>query len=342
MYRALPPATERWFKTRMRLKALRLQARALWKGRELRRMKRGRWGRGDILLFSTVRNEAVRLPWFLDHYRRLGVGHFLFIDNASDDGTRELLLDQGDVSLWHTGASYKRSRFGQDWITALMLRHGVGRWCVQVDADELLVYPHWQTRPLPALTEWLDRSGQRSFAAMLLELYPKGALGAQAYVPGTDPLTLLRWFDAGNHVLRHNPLLDCLLMQGGVRARNFFGTTPNRAPTLTKLPLVKWGRDSVWVNSTHSALPRALNRVYATYGGICTSGGLLHTKFLPLVVERSAVEKARGQHFGNAPVFADYYDAVMAAPDLWCAASTRYHGWRQLERLGLISRGGWV
>ena len=28
---------------------------------------------GDILLFSTFRNENVRLPYFLDYYRRLGV-----------------------------------------------------------------------------------------------------------------------------------------------------------------------------------------------------------------------------------------------------------------------------
>jgi hypothetical protein len=32
--------------------------------------------RGDVLLFSTVRNECVRLPYFLDYYRRLGVGAF--------------------------------------------------------------------------------------------------------------------------------------------------------------------------------------------------------------------------------------------------------------------------
>ena len=341
MYRPPPPRTAAWFEFRMRLKARRLQARALWKGRELRCLRRRRWGRGDILLFSTVRNEAARLPWMVQHYRRLGVGHFLFIDNASDDGTREFLLEQPDTSVWETAASYKAARFGQDWITALMLRHGLGHWCVQVDADELLIYPHWQTRPLPALTGWLERSGQRSFAAMMLELYPQGPLDAQPYRPGTDPVKVLPWFDAGNYTLRHNPLLDCLLMQGGVRARTFFGAMPNRAPTLTKLPLVKWGRDCVWVNSTHSALPRALNRVYAADGGMGTCGALLHTKFLHLVVERARVEKARGEHFGNAPVFDDYYDAVMAAPDLWCAASARYQGWRQLERLGLISRGGW-
>ena len=32
------------------------------------------------------------LPHFLAHYRGLGVGCFVMVDNLSDDGTREYLL----------------------------------------------------------------------------------------------------------------------------------------------------------------------------------------------------------------------------------------------------------
>ncbi len=65
----------------------------------------------DILAFVTVRNEIRRLPFFLDYYRRLGVSHFLFVDNGSTDGGRELLEGEDDASVWTTDASYKRSRF---------------------------------------------------------------------------------------------------------------------------------------------------------------------------------------------------------------------------------------
>ena len=44
-----------------------------------------------ILAFVTVRNEMIRLPYFLDHYRGLGVDHFLIVDNGSDDGTAAFL-----------------------------------------------------------------------------------------------------------------------------------------------------------------------------------------------------------------------------------------------------------
>ncbi|MFN7002503.1 MAG: glycosyltransferase family 2 protein [Roseinatronobacter sp.] len=326
----------------MRWKRRRLRARAMAKAHELRLIRSGRIKKGDILLFCTIRNEIERIDWFLHHYRRLGVGHFIFIDNDSTDGTREIVLAAPDTTVYLTQASYRAARFGMDWINWAMLRHGHGAWCVVADADELLIYPHWQTRPLPALTDWLERDGQSVLPAMMLELYPEGPLDAAPCLPGTDPTDVLSWFDAGNYTITHKPLLDCLLIQGGPRARHFFAEAPNRAPTLTKLPLIKWSFHNAWVNSTHSILPRTLNRCFAEEGGERISGVLLHTKFLATVVEKARIEKARGEHFGIAPVFDAYYDQLAHAPKLWCDHSTRFKGWEQLEELGLLSSGGWV
>lgn len=297
---------------------------------------------GAILGFSTVRNEAVRLPFFLDHHRKLGVDHFLIVDNDSTDGTREYLAAQPDVSLWHTTHSYRLSRFGVDWLTWLQMRHAHGHWCLTLDADEILIYPFHDTRPLPALTQWLDQQNRRSFGALMLDLYPKGRLGAQGYAPGDDPREILEWFDAGNYMGQKQDRLESLWIQGGPRARLFFSEAPRRAPTMGKVPLVKWNRRHAYVTSTHSALPRRLNHVYDTAGGEWASGVLLHTKFLPMIPEKSAEEKARGEHFANSALYDSYYDNLAADPDLWCAGSSRYRGWRHLEALGLMSRGTWL
>ncbi len=342
MLTPLPQWQDRWYALRMHWKRRRYRARAIFKARELDCLKRGTWHKTAILLFCTIRNEAERIDWFLSHYRKLGVDHFIFVDNASTDGTRETLLAQSDVTLYGTSASYKASRFGMDWINGLMLRHANGHWCVVADADEVLIYPYWESRPLRALTAWLDQECLPGLPAMMLELYPKGPLDKAPCFPGMDPCKALEWFDAGNYTITHKPLLDCLLVQGGPRARCFFAQTPQRAPTLTKLPLIRWSWHNTWVNSTHSILPRHLNRFFRTDGGENISGVLLHTKFLATVVEKSHIEQARGEHFGNAAVFDDYYSAVAQAPDLWCETSMRYEGWEQLESLGLISRGGWA
>ena len=151
----------------------------------------------DILLFSTLRNERIRLPFFLKYYRDMGVNHFVIVDNDSDDGSRQYLLDQPDVSLWTTDASYKRSRFGVDWLNWLQRKYAHGHWCLVVDPDEFLVYPFCDTRPLRALTDWLDASSIKSFGAMLLDMYPKGSAGCPALSrrpgPVRDRLLVRQW-----------------------------------------------------------------------------------------------------------------------------------------------------
>lgn len=331
-------------KYRLRWKRRRLLFRALRKRRQLSPVidRTAQIAPGAILAASTVRNEAVRLPYFLEHHRKLGVQHFLFVDNASDDGTREYLAQQPDVSLWSTPESYRLSRFGLDWLTWLMIRHAHGHWCLTLDADEILIYPHHDTRPLPALIEWLERTGRSSFGTMMLDMYPKGPVKAQEYRAGEDPFEALCWFDAGNYMIQKQPAHQNLWIQGGVRARCFFAEEPRRAPTMGKVPLVKWNRRYVYINSTHALLPRDLNRVYDEGGGEETSGLLLHTKFLHTIVDKSAEEKERGEHFANSALYESYYDALVENPDLWCEASTRLKSWRQLEAMGLMSRGNWI
>lgn len=329
---------------RLRWRRRMLRFRGLRKFSQMNRLidRTSSIGRHDVLLFATVRNEMVRLPYFLDHYRALGVSHFLFVDNGSTDETTAFLMDQLDVSVWTAAGSYRRSRFGMDWLTYLQFRYGAGHWSLTVDADEILIYPHHTTRPLPALVDWLESQGQSSFGALMLDLYPKQRLSQKHYVPGTDPFRHLCWFDGGNYHMRRKEDLQNLWIQGGVRARCFFASDPRRAPTLGKVPLVKWNRRYVYVSSTHSLLPRRLNRTYDMSGGENLSGVLLHTKFLDSIVERSAEEKRRGEHFANSSLYASYYDALTKDPTLWCKYSTRFTGWRQLEAMGLMSRGGWI
>lgn len=333
-----------WRAWMLRNKRRMLIARAIRKRRELSRVvdRTATIRRNAILCVMVIRNEAVRLPHFLAHHRRLGVSHFLVIDNGSTDGSAALLRDQPDVSLWSTHGSYRKSRFGLDWQNWLLLRYGHRHWCLTLDADELLVYPHWETRPLPALTRWLDDHGMHSFGTLMLDLYPEGRLSDREYLPGEDPLSILRWFDSGNYIVQVQPRMRNLWIQGGPRARTLFAEDPRRAPTLNKIPLVKWHWRFAYVNSTHSALPPRLNAVFDETGGERISGVLLHTKFLHTIVEKSAEEKTRRQHFADPARFGSYYDGLIADPVLRCETSQEYRGWRQLEGMGLISRGGWL
>ena len=330
------------YRLRLRRRYWRLRSRR--KGRELSSVvnRTAQIGPGDILLFCTFRNEDVRLPYFLDYYRKLGVDHFLMVDNDSSDGGQAFMADQPDVSLWTTKAAYGDARYGVDWLTALQGRYAHGHWALTVDVDEFFIYPFCDTRPLRALADWLDAAEVRSFGAMMLDMYPKGPVSTAHYAKGQDPFEIIPWFDPGNYTISRNPLMRNLWIQGGPRARMFFAGKPKQAPALNKVPFVKWHRAYTYVSSTHMLLPRGLNLVYDQQGGEKTSGILLHAKFLNTFGDRAAEESDRAEHYRKGQEYKSYSGASEADPDLWCQWSERYLNWRQLEALGLMSKGNWA
>ncbi|PTV93516.1 glycosyl transferase family 2 [Rhodobacter aestuarii] len=327
---------------RLRLKRRRLLWRALRARHALRRVENRTaiLKPEDILLFATMRNEALRLPYFLQHYRALGVAHFLIVVNDSSDGTLELLRHAPDVSVWSTQASYRASRFGMDWISWLLLHYGKRHWCLTVDADELLVYPGCETQKLQQLTAWLEAQGANSFGALMLDLYPPGPLSTAHSDPGDDPTKALPLYDAQGYTWEQQARFGNISIRGGPRKRCFFTDRPELAPHLHKIPLVKWNWRYAYVSSTHVALPRRLNRAFDARLNLPT-GVLLHTKFLEGAPERAKSEQLRGEHFTHCKDYDAYYAGVAADPDLSTAESCSYRGPQGLVEDGLMTPGAW-
>lgn len=333
-----------WTSYRMRLRRKRRLLRCIRKSRELTLTQDNTAAirPDDILLFCTFRNEGERLPYFLKYYRDLGVDHFLFVDNDSDDATADLIAGQPDISVWHTKGSYKDSNFGTDWVNSLLRNYGHEHWTLVVDPDEFFVYPFCDTRPLHALTDWLTASSVKSFGAMLLDMYPKGRLDEQQYERGQNPMEIAAWFDSGNYTQKRNPELGNLWIQGGPRSRMFFADNPQKAPALNKIPLVKWDRRYTYVSSTHMLLPRGLNLVYDETGGEKASGVLLHAKFLDNFSAKASEELTRKQHFYGSVEYRAYLDKLEDGAGPWNEWSEKYINWRQIEILGLMSKGNWA
>ena len=280
-----------------------------------------------VLVLACVRDAALRLPDFLTHHRRLGAAHFLIVDNASTDGTADLLQAQADVSLYHTAQSYAESRCGVDWMNALLDAHGCGRWCLILDDDEHFVFPGWEGAPLAALTAWLERTGAEAMVAPMLDMYPAGPLAALDYRPGQPLAAACPWFDAEGYDRDANGHLH----RGGARHRLFWAgrERPFPSPVLRKTPLVRWREGLALTASTH-LLPGA--RVSQA------TGLLLHFKFLQDFAASAAEEARRGEHFAGARQYVAYADVMGADPGFtaWYPGSVRLENSAQLVRLGLM------
>jgi hypothetical protein len=156
--------------------------------------------KSDVMLFMCLRNELFRLPFFCDYYRKLGVNHFLIIDNDSTDGIQEWAKSQPDVSLWHTKASYKASNFGMEWCNFLLRKYGTGHLCVTVDPDEFLVYPCMESRNLRELGEYMRMEKREAFHVVMLDAYSDRPLNETIYRSGDNPWDIAPFFDRDGYI----------------------------------------------------------------------------------------------------------------------------------------------
>ncbi|MFN4102380.1 MAG: glycosyltransferase family 2 protein, partial [Pararhodobacter sp.] len=122
----------------------------------------------------------------------------------------------------------------------------------------------------------------------------------------------------------------------------FLAGQPKAAPALNKVPLVKWHRSFAYVSSTHMLLPRGLNLTYDTMGGEKASGCLMHAKFLATLADKAQEEMARGEHYADGREYKAYAQGMDDSTDLWTKWSERFINWRQLEIMGLMSKGNWA
>lgn len=276
---------------------------------------------GAVLLFSTVYNGMVYLDWFLDHYRNLGVDHFFFTDNASDDGTAERLSREPDVSLFSNADSFASSAFGIIWMNHQLQRFGVGHWCFHVDIDEGFVFPGYDRgRSLKDLLSYLDNHAFGAVAAIEVDMYPE-RLDAPA---ATNLFSAHDYFDT-DYQTKSYEFPPYILIQGGIRRR-----LTGLMLTMTKAPLVRVSSDFRYIECNHHTTHLPVADVTAA---------LLHYKFVGDIAKRLDEAIDRGVHFGGALAYRRLRSAANErgwGESLLSGFSRRYEGASSLEAAGLI------
>lgn len=215
-------------------------------------------GPRDVLLFSVVRNEMKRIPWFLAYYRKLGVEKFFIVDNGSTDGGVDYLLNCADVALYQTSDRYSVAGAGMRWVNELIDRHGRNNWCLHVDADEAFIYPNHERTSLPVFTERMRSLGDEAMLVSMLDMYPDNLKSTKS--PKTAEQTY-RFFDNQFHMHGY-PICPYCEITGGVRYRLFDGYQ-----LLNKVPLIDGAAGIKFILSSHRITPARISS---------TSGALLH------------------------------------------------------------------
>jgi glycosyltransferase involved in cell wall biosynthesis len=201
----------------------------------------------ECLLVCLVRNGEEHIPAFLVHYRALGVRHFFFIDNGSDDATLALLEAQPDVTTYATALPHKH--YEREIRRLIIERHCRGSWCLNVDIDELFDYPFSNELGLVGLLAYLSQQKATAMAGYLLDMYARensfgdtGPLDLRSAYPYYDIEDVQR-ADYYTHQIKAfcdrntlaDPNVQCYF--GGIR-KTLFGSRSGEDYLLTKHPLI--------------------------------------------------------------------------------------------------------
>lgn len=319
-----------------------------------------------VALVMTVHNEAARLPYLFEYYRRLGVSAFYVIDNASDDDTQAYLLSQSDCAVFYTAASYAASNFGLDWQHELLDAFCTDQWALVVDADELLVYPHSNSVSLPAFCRYLQSQGREGLFTTMVDMYSAGPISEAHYERGAPFEMCTPYFDR-HYEFRPRlrapfakPPFPPMQVVGGPRLRRFYSQYAKRRslrlfaaktlrnvhrrsgplarflpypksvpPLIFKVPLVRWRGRSRYTSAhtMHPAIPLADE-----------TGALLHFKYFSDFHTRVEWAIQSGMHFDEGSEYKAYQVALQQDPrlSLHYAGSVLYTGPESLLEVGLL------
>jgi Glycosyl transferase family 2 len=295
---------------------------------------------GDRLLMTMGRDENRRIPYFLEYYRKLGIDHFLFVDNSSLQPMAEVLSGEPDVSLWRTEESYADTRYGVDWMNALLSKYAVGHWTLTVDLDEFFVYPFMETRSFDDLISFLEDIEKPSMFSMLVDMYPKDSICSTHVPVGESPLDHAPYFDRTGYYQVDGGYEDTYV-RGGPRLRVFNANDINAAPALNKIPLIKWRARYVYYLSTHVAYPTFLNHAHRGFHE--PTGALLHFKFISSFREKIDQAISLQNHYNSSHEYQKYLDHLKESENftLYGPVSTRYVDSHSLIETNLMTPGCW-
>lgn len=128
----------------------------------------------QFCVFCLVKNGFIYVKEWLDYYRNIGASHFFIVDNNSNDGTFEYLMEQSDVTLFSTCLPFKfYESVIRNFIVSVYCKD---IWCLSVDIDEFFDYPHSDKITMQDFISYQNINGYTAVIANMLDMFSDGLM----------------------------------------------------------------------------------------------------------------------------------------------------------------------
>jgi hypothetical protein len=275
---------------------------------DLRTLKRGHTSRTGAVVFLFVRDEDYFLPYFFDHYRRIGFEEFLVYADRCSAPTLDFLAAQSDTTVltgdYEFGQTFGTQLTGEPRQLCSLLKESSvellpDRWVLIADADEFLIFPP----PIRTISEFIKLLSQKSqpyATAPMVDMYPQH-LAMRNYPPTVGPFDVSIFFDAGpyyswnptnvmpdvHHAGVRHRLLQLLAQRYPSDVFAIYGERRISPPAIYKVPLLRHG----------AGIRRIGDHAIAIGTSSANGAALAHFKFTPCLDRKIAVALEEGQYF---------------------------------------------
>lgn len=250
----------------------------------------------EPILICVIKDDIKRVKEFVEHYRKLGIKYFAFVDNDSSDGTREYLCEQPDVNVYLVRDMYTTFR-REAWVNRLCAYFGYNHWFVCVDSDELLYFNNCENN---SLKELIKKKHSKRILALLIDMYPKIDILNQN-IFSSETFANYVFYDKDTYYKVSNYRMEALY--GGPRKRIFSAVDSKFNCRLTKYPIFYY-EEGDFQGCSHYAYPYKYN--YTNVVDVV----LLHYKFFESDIVKYKERALKGNYSSGSLEYKVYIDRI--------------------------------
>lgn len=128
----------------------------------------------EAVLVCLMKDAEYYLSHLLEHHRKVGVAHFLFIDNGSTDTTLDLLAAEPDVTVYSNTLPVKeyecllRAQIAKQVVT--------GGWFLFVDTDELVMFSRGEGQHISKFLTYCNSHNYDAVIGQVLDMFSPHSL----------------------------------------------------------------------------------------------------------------------------------------------------------------------